>query len=160
MSICQNNTFGNNCENNNFKNNCFTNTFGNNCDSNTFGYNCTDNSFGIDCHDNTFGNNCVGNTFGNDCHGNTFGTDTTASTKATYYQYNKIDSGVQYVNLYNGDTASANNQVQNYHIVAGVLGTGSSYVNVPATRNLAYETKVAKNSAGELKIYCEADLIQ
>ena len=86
--------------------------------------------------------------------------DTTGSTKAAYYQYNKIDSGVQYVNLYNRDTGAYNNQVQNYHIVAGVEGTSSSYVNVPATRNLAYETRVAKNSAGELKIYCEADLIQ
>ena len=50
--------------------------------------------------------------------------------------------------------------MQNYHIVTGVSGTNSNYVNIPATRNLAYETKVAKNSAGELKIYCEADLIQ
>ena len=186
-SDCHNNTFGSDCRNNTFGNNCYSNTFGSDCHNNTFGNDCYSNTFGNSCNVNnfghsfyysTFGDSCSGNsfkntcsyiTFGNACQNNTFGKncdrirfaiDTTGSTKAVYYQYNKIDSGVHYVNLYNGDTGAYNNQVQNYHIVTEVSGTNSNYVNIPATRNLAYETKVAKNSAGELKIYCEADLIQ
>ena len=45
------------------------------------------------------------------------------------------------------------------HIIE-VQGTDGNYLIIDGVRNLSYETKVAKNSAGELKIYCEADLVQ
>lgn len=37
-------------------------------------------------------------------------------------------------------------------------GVRDSVVNIPYL-NAEYEVKVAKNSAGEIKVYCEADLI-
>ena len=169
---CYCNIFGNNFQINTFGNNCYCNTFGNNCHNFIFGNYCYDNIFGYSCQ-GTFGTNCFSNIFGSNCHNNfgdyicfnTFGNNcyniyftknATTLEEANYYGYNKIDSGVQDVVLYSADTAS--NFVQNYHIIN--RGTTSGLVTIQATRNLAYETKVAKNSAGELKIYCEADLVQ
>ena len=42
----------------------------------------------------------------------------------------------------------------------GLQGAPRAYLTIDGVRNRSYETKVAKNSSGELKIYCEADLIQ
>lgn len=157
------NTFGDNCYYNTFENGCHNFIFGNHCYSNTFGHNCT-GTFGTNCFSNIFGNDCNNNfgdficlnIFGNNCYNIYFAKNVTTLEKANYYRFNKIDSGVQDVVLYNADTAS--NFVQKYHIIN--RGTTSDHVTIQATRNLAYETKVAMNSAGELKIYCEADLVQ
>ena len=56
-----------------------------------------------------------------------------------------------------GDTTS---NVQNYNFAQGLQGTSDAFLTVDGVRNRSYETKVARNSAGELKIYCEADLVQ
>lgn len=175
---CMNNIFKNNCHGISLEQNCFNNTFGSsfcysifkraccfnsfggNCDSIYFGNGTSNNIIGTGCSDIYLGEQCYSNNFGNNCKFIRFVTTNTDTVKANYFRNNKIDSGVKYVNLYNADTASGTNQVQNYHIVTGVLGTSSSYINISATRNLSYETKVAMNSAGELKIYCEADLVQ
>lgn len=63
------------------------------------------------------------------------------------------------------ETASSNAQVQNYNFAQGLRGTGASsassaYLTIGGVRGISFETKVAKNSAGELKVYCEADLIK
>ena len=58
------------------------------------------------------------------------------------------------------ETASLHAQVQNYKFAQGLQGTSDAYLTVDGIRNLSYETKVAKNKDGELKIYCEAELIQ
>lgn len=50
--------------------------------------------------------------------------------------------------------------MQNVNINRGVSGTFSKYNTVSIdTLNANYEIKVAKNSSGAIKIYCEADLI-
>ena len=166
---CHSNTFGNNCYSNTFGNSCRYNTFGNNCYSNTFGNNCYYNTFGNNCHSNTFGNDCYYNTFGNDCYYNTYGNDcysirvastSSAITKYNYYRYNHFGDGCQYILFKGAETASSSAQVQNYNFAQGVQGTSSAYLTIDGVRSRAYETKVAKNSSGELKIYCEADLIQ
>ena len=166
---CYSNTFGNNCYYNTFGNNCHSNTFGNDCYYNTFGNNCYYNTFGNNCHSNTFGNDCYYNTFGNDCYYNTFGNDcysirvastSSAITKYNYYRYNHFGDGCQYILFKGAETASSSAQVQNYNFAQGVQGTSSAYLTIDGVRSRAYETKVAKNSSGELKIYCEADLIQ
>ena len=56
--------------------------------------------------------------------------------------------------------STASNNLQNIHVVRGVSGTSSAYnfINIVDT-NADYEIKVAKNSSGDIKIYCEADLI-
>ena len=50
-------------------------------------------------------------------------------------------------------------QVQNYNFAQGLQGTDSAYLTIGGVRGRSFETKVAKDSNGELKIYCEADLI-
>ena len=174
---CYNNTFGNDCGRNTFGNYCYGNTFGNSFQVNTFGNDCWGNTFGNDCYKNTFGNyfqhntfgnSCGSNTFGNDCQSNTFGnsciyikfaSDASATTKYNYYQNNYFGDGCQYIVLTGAETASSSAQVQNYNFAQGLKGTSSAYLTIDGKRNLAYETKVAKNSNGEIKTYCEADLI-
>lgn len=136
------------------------NTFGDNCSSNTFGGSCFSNTFGSECSSNTFGDFCHFNTFGNDCNSNKFASSSSATTKYNYYQHNHFGDGCQYILFKGAETASDSAQVQNYNFAQGVQGTSSAYLTIDGVRNRAYETKVAKNSSGELKIYCEADLIQ
>ena len=164
---CSYNTFGNNCYSNTFGGSCIYNTFGSNCYSNTFGEMCYYNTFGSSCFSNTFGDNCDSNTFGNGycsntfgdyCYSNTFGnhcevikfvTAATGSTPAHYFCYNNIDSGVSNVKLYNAATASSTQQVQYYHIVAGVKGTSSTYKNIRVDRGRTYDTTVSKVDGAE-----------
>ena len=89
-----------------------------------------------------------------------FASDSSASTKYNYYQNNNFGDGCQYIVLKGAVDASSSKHLQNYNFSQGVQGTPSNYLNIDGVHNLSYETKVAKNSSGELKIYCEADLIQ
>ena len=159
-NYCYYNTFGNNCSSNTFGNNCYYNTFGNNCYSNTFGNDCYSNTFGNSCSSNTFGNSCSSNTFGNDCYSIKLATSNSAITKYNYYRYNHFGDGCQYILFKGAETASLSVQVQNYNFAQGLQGTSRAYLTIDGVRSRAYETKVAKNSSGVLKIYCEADLIQ
>ena len=168
-SGCHDNTFGSGCYSNTFGSGCYSNTFDSGCDSNTFGPDCHDNTFGNNCDNNTFGNKCRYNSFGNNCSYNSFGnncsyikfaSDSSASTKYHYYQYNRFGDGCQYIVFNGAETASSSAQVQNYKFAQGLQGTPSKYLTVDGVRNLSYETKVAKNKGGGLKIYCEAELIQ
>ena len=175
---CYSNTFGNGCSNNTFGGDCYSITFGKSCSNNTFGDGCSNNTFGGDCYSNTFGNycyyntfrgSCSNNTFGNYCYFNTFGNNckyikfsstSSATTKYNYYQQNHFGDGCKFILFKGTETSSSGNQVQNYNFAQGLQGTSSAYLTIDGVRSRAYETKVAKNSSGELKIYCEADLIQ
>ena len=157
---CSNNSFGHGCSNNSFGHGCSNNSFGYGCSNNTFGIFYNNNSFGIDCTYNIFGQNCNGNTVGNGCDHIRFASDSSsAATKYNYYQHNHFGDGCQYI-LFKGEgTASEQQQVQNYNFAQGLQGTSSAYLTIEGVRNLSYEVQVAKNSKGEIKIYCEADLI-
>ena len=50
--------------------------------------------------------------------------------------------------------------MQNYSFAQGLKGTSGAYLAIDGVRGRAYGTNVAKNSSGELKIYCETDLTQ
>ena len=164
------NTFGDVCTYNTFGYAYANNTAGNYCQSNIFGKTCQGNTFGNYCYDNTFGNDCTGNIFGNDCSYNTFGNEcqyikftldkSDASTKYNYYLHNHFGDGCREILFKGTETASASAQVQNYNFAQGLQGTPDAYLTVDGKLNRAFETKVARNSNGELKIYCEADLIQ
>ena len=158
-NICYSNSFGNYCQNNTFGNYCYYNIFGNYCYYNTFGNECYYNTFGNYCQNNTFGNICYSNSFGNDCSNIKLASDASATTKYNYYQHNHFGDGCQYIVFTGAATASSVQQVQNYNFAQGVQGTRNAYLTIDGKRNLAYETKVAKNSNGEIKIYCAADLI-
>ena len=157
---CKSNTFGNSCSSNTFGNSCYYNTFGDSCNSNTFGNDCHSNTFGNSCYSNTFWDNCNSNTFGNSCYYIRFASSSSATTKYNYYRHNHFGDGCKCILFKGAETASSSAQVQNYNFAQGLQGTSSAYLTIDGVRSRAYETKVAKNSSGELKIYCEADLIQ
>ena len=131
-----------------------------NCSSNTFGNRCISNTFGNSCSFTIFGENCDYNTFGNGCSYIKFASDSSASTKYSYYRDNHFGDGCRYILFKGVETGSSSVQVQNYNFSQGLKGTSSEYITIDGVRNRAYETKVARNSNGEVKIYCEADLVQ
>ena len=157
---CFGNTFGDECQYNTFGYDCAYNTFGDKCQYNTFGGNCYSNSFVNSCSYNTSGNGCQCNTFGNNCYQIKFAPDSSSTTKYNYYQNNHFGDGCQYILFKGTETASYESEVQNYNFAQGLKGTEAAYLTIDGVRNRVYETKVAKNSTGELKIYCDADLIQ
>ena len=157
---CNSNSFGNNCYNNSFVNECNSNSFGNNCYRNSFGSNCYSNSFGSGCDRNSFGSDCSYNSFGSTCNYIIFAPSANASNKYSYYQNNHFGDFCSFILFKGAETASPSAQVQNYNFSQGLRGTGNAYITVDGKRNRAYETKVANNSSGTLKIYCEADSIK
>ena len=175
-SYCHNNSFEVNCNNNSFMHSCYSNTFGKECNFNSFGYYCHNNSFGNecdsnslgnDCKYNSFGNECVSNVFFNECKYNSFGngcsyikfsSDKYVHIKYSFYQNNHFGDGCKCIVFTGAETASSSAQVQNYNFAQGLQGTSDTYLTVDGKRGRAYETKVANNSSGTLKIYCEADL--
>lgn len=159
---CSEITFRVNCSYNSFGTGCYENTLNADCNFNTFGNKCSNNSTASNCNSNTFGHICIHNTFGNYCSYNTFGNSCQyiKLSPYSYYQYNYFGDGCKYIVFKGAETASSNAQVQNYNFAQGLQGTSDAYLTVDGVRNRSYETKVARNSAGELKIYCEADLVQ
>ena len=169
-NYCGSNTFGSSYTSNTFGNGISRNIGGNNCWKNSFGNACVDNTVGDNFQSNTLGNECAEITFGNDCSYNTFGNmcyqikfasgSSTSATKYNYYQYNHFGDGCREILFKGAETASDSAQVQNYNFSQGLRSTSVGFLTVDGKRNRAFETKVARNSNGELKIYCEADLIQ
>ena len=177
---CRDNSFGNRCSDNSLSNTCYSNSFGNSCKSNSFGYECENNSFGNSCDYNSFGNSCSSNSFGNDGYRNSFGNDckynsfgndcnynsfrlsaSKTETLLNYCWHNHFDDGCSYNVIWNSVQPTDSNKLQNINVVRGVSGKSSKYnfINI-VDKNADYEIKVAKNSKGEIKIYCEADLIK
>ena len=157
---CYSNSFGERCYSNSFRTACNSNSFGNACNSNSFDNDCYYNSFGNYCSSNSLGINCLFNSFGNGCSYIKFASDSSASNKYNYYRHNHFGDGCLYIIFTGAETASSSTQVQKYNFAQGLKGTSDAYLTVNGVRNREYETKVAKNSKGELKIYCEADSIQ
>ena len=99
-----------------------------------------------------FGEGCHSNSFGNDCNSNSFH-GATSEDKGHYYKNNHLGDGVQNCGFTNSATASSSQRVQNYDVAQGLSGK-----TIAVTRNLAYETKVALTTSGELKMFNLADL--
>lgn len=169
----------NNCApyfiNNTFVDNTMNNNFGCSFRTNKFGSKVGINSFGEQCINNTFGSNIVGNTCHSNTRNNIIGSNFTHNIgKFAYSTFgNNVHDDVEngsfitacdfgnssYFNLQAPSSASTENYVKNLKF-CNVNGTASEYVNITAPiTNQDYELKIAKNSNGELKIYCEADLI-
>ena len=155
---CTYNTFRCDCSNNSFVEGCYGNTFEEYCSYNTFDTGCSGNSFGCSSSNNTFGKSCSYNSLGNKCNYIKFASDKSSSTKYDHYQNNHFGDGCEYIVFMGTETSST--YVQNYNFAQGLQGTFSAYLTVDGVRGRAFETKVAQNSIGELKIYCEADLIK
>ena len=159
-NYCNNNSFGSSCRRNTLGNECAYNHFNTGCFENLLDLHCSRNSFGIQCLGNSLGDWCSENTFGDRCEKNSFATDNSGVALATWCRYNKFESGVSYCILINPYTGSREYYLQNYHIKSSVVGDSVKNIFINTKRNNIYDTTVALNSIGELKIYCEADLIK
>lgn len=146
---CSKNQFGNNCNNNKLQGSCKENVFGNNCYHNILGLYCLGNLFGNETRNCTLNNYCLYNTFG-----------ISIDEPRHYYRYIELGNGVQYTILSNEQTASSSNRVQNYRVASGVVGNSSSPIIIEVSRgNRQTLIDVAKDSLGEIKQFCLADII-
>ena len=157
---CSFNTFGNKFEHNSLGTYCLSNSFGNDCSYHSLGDTCFGNSFGNSCVYNSIGDSCDYNSFGNGCSYIKFASDSSETTKYGYYQNNHFGDGCEYIVFTGAEGVSNAREIHNYNFAQGLQGTSDNYLIVEGKRNRKYETKVAKNSKGDLKIYCEADSIQ
>lgn len=182
-SNCQFNTFGNECQYNLLYNNCSNNIFGNHCQSNKLMTSCHNNVFKSSSYSNILGcgceyislNNSSYNTFGSECSDIYAGVSLQCNTFGSYCQnitcgnsklglsralkFNIFENNVRHINIY-ASKAFSTGSLQNVTICQGVKGVKDDKLDIiiPVV-NQDYQIKVAKNSFGDLKIYCEADLI-
>lgn len=160
--------FGANCQANVFGSSCYSITLGANCSSNKFGDSCRNTKLGNNSSNNKLGSNCRFNIFGESCQYNNLGTNcryfvlgngcSYISVGLPYCYYIEIIEGAQYIEFTNAETASANQLVKGYRI-GNVQGASSNLLQIAVERNRDYETTVAKDSAGNVKQFCIADII-
>lgn len=171
IQILNNNVFlGTHCKNNSFGTCSHHNLFGNSTLNNSFGNNCAYNFFDTGCDHNSFGNNCINNLISYGCDNNSFGngcqyikfaeSEASDATQNKWYRNNHFGDNCKYIVFTGAYSESSLDYVQNYSFAQGLQGTSDAYLIINGIRNRNYETKVAKNSSGELKVYCEADLVQ
>ncbi len=183
-NYCASWTCGNNCYYWTCGNDCYYWTCGNDCDSWICGNDCASWTCGNDCYYWTCGNSCsywtcgdscdywtCGNscsywTCGNSCSYWTTGTwSGSTAVPQNYVQYFHLASDTSYVAISTTGTVSSSSPLKNFIVKSGIVGTSSSRLsividNTKFPNNSDYEWIIAKNSSGEIKQYCEADLIQ
>ena len=111
---------------------------------------CHSNSFGNDCNYNSFGNNCYYNSFGNDCYSNSFKDNDGIADNA---QYNKLDDGVNNIELYYDDSNGNYGRLKNHHVCRGCIGR-----TIEIYQNRDFETTYAMTTDGALREFVLGDL--
>lgn len=174
---CYRNTWGSQCSNNIIDYGCDTNIFGHYFDGNIVGHSCAYNVFGSycfrnnigavfqfnriedGCYENIFGTDFCHNELGEDCIRNTFAKTADGQELALNTRYCILGKGCS-DNIIYGDRTYPDS-MRYVHIEGGISGTESekNVIKIPVM-SASYVQKVARNSNGEIKIYCEADLIQ
>ena len=179
---CSSNVFGTNFIGNTVGNEFTGNTIGQ-CGDCIFGSGFHDNeitasisrcTFGTYCYENkissamnyvVFGQGCYhitiptnfrlfNSTFGNNCCYIEF-----SNPDEEYVDFENItfDNGCRYLKIASLDSEAYD--IYNYHFTRGLIGLYDSPLIITLAPSRNYETKVAKNSNGEIVTYCEADLI-
>ena len=144
-TYCECNTFGNGFHNNNIRDHFYENTIDKYCYGNEFRSSCTYNKFGTYYHDNYLNNYCSFNSFEPNC---------AYIQLDKYCRYNHFGNGCFKITLKGDETSSPSNLVQNYNFAQGL-----NHITVDGVMNRDFETRVEKDSNGNLKEYCLADLI-
>lgn len=99
-------------------------------------------------------------TFGNGCRYNTSKlTNNISGETRPYLQGCCFGNYVWYTNLYNSTEGSSSAPIKCITIPSYFQGTESEYAHIEVPTNSSSEIKVARNSQGDIKVYCEADLI-
>ncbi len=172
-NYCDSWTCGNYCHSWSCGNSCFSWTCGNYCYSWTCGNYCHSWSCGNSCHSWSCGNYCYSWTCGNYCHSWSCGNschswscgNEVSGTQVLqdYVSYFRLESGVNNITIKSSGTPTGSTPLKNFVVKAGVKGaTGTLAIVIDAASfplNSDYEWIIAKNSKGEIKQYCEADLI-
>lgn len=172
---CHNNRFGSECKSNILIEQCERNIFETYCSENTLNESCSDNIFHIQCKGNvlgkyswynSFGAYCTNNKFGesttnivlgNLCSNNKFATTSAGDTLGNYFKNIVFGGGCKSLILWCAQTTSSSKSVKNIRIAPDIVGTMA--IEIPVI-DAQYVQTVAKNSSGEIKVYCEADLVQ
>lgn len=140
------NAFSNGCQQIQLAETCNYNSFGNSSNCITLEVNCAANSFG--------NRNSSIHLFENTDHFGIY-SDAACTIPKDYVDQMCVYGGR--AKFYNTEEVNENNWIQNLEInCAGLSGKKE----LPIPTNTGYLTKVACNSKGEMKVYCEADLIQ
>ena len=181
---CSSNSFNINCKNNIFGEACLNNIIGEACSDNIFGDHYSYNKIGKSFVKNIFGNYCSYNIIGNNCRNNIFKNNCSNNKIGGYSEDNSFGNNCNFIEFvknenpltYNSDckynnfgdrceyilftATSTSGKLQNYNFITPLQGTSDAYIKIEGIRGITYEMKVAKNSSGEIKVYCEADLVQ
>ena len=132
---------------------CAYNRFGNS-HSFTLGV-CCGNKTGTSCYGFLCGNNCSSWTCGNFVNA--------VAVPQDYVSYFRLESGTQYISIKSSGTPTASKPLKNFIVKPGFVGTSAKWIELTIDAafplNSDYEWIIAKNSKGEIKQYCEADLI-
>ena len=164
-------------------NNCYSWTCADSCHSWSCGNDCHSWSCGYSCHSWSCGNSCYSWSCGNECHSWSCGNDCyswscrnnchswscgneVSGTKVLqdYITHFYLDNGVSNITIKSSGTPTEGQPLKNFAVKSGVMGTDSAKlaividtVNFPLGSD--YQWTISKNSKGEIKQYCEADLI-
>ena len=76
------------------------------------------------------------------------------------FNFNIFQGNIKYVNI-TATKAHSKGYLQNVMVCQGVCGRADDYLNIVIPQiNQDYQIKVGNNSKGDLRIYCEVDLLQ
>lgn len=181
---CEGNKFRHSCKYNEFQFECTSNKLGPGSSSNKFSNLCKGNTLALQCQYNIFNDYCNYNQLSDHCesnifdicaggindsnHGNVlypytircyFGKRCQACQTHSYTRCIKINDQCCNVQFIEGADVNENsdNYFQNY--IVGVSNVVVIDTTTHSARNRQYETKIVYNSSGQIKQYCEADLI-
>ena len=177
-----NNMMGEGCRNNNFAQNCKYNIIGNNGLLISFGVGCEYNTLGNNYQSITFGTVCKYNIFTLHNGGETLIPEkniptlpTTPTNEKVYdSDYSPIDrvryitfgDAVQYNVFYTRTATDDSHYLQMYNVDSYILNnrykpeTSNKPIELKSGLQASYITKIARNSSGHIKQYCETDLIK
>lgn len=154
----KNNVFGNDCSFITTHDSCTYNAFGSGCSNINVGISCEYNNFGNGCSVITLGSNCVYNNFNSVCGRIYFTNAQTGGENLNNVRYCTFDSGVSNLNMWN-PSMTGEDYIQNIHVTSGVYSNSSLLAISIRQLNAENKITVAKNSSGDVKIFCLADLI-
>lgn len=109
-------------------------------------------------HNNNFSIQCSSITLGEECNGNNFNYNCSHITLDSYCWNNIFEGCNEYIHFVSSEDTNSFTVVQNYKVTLG-YSRESNNKDIEVEPGRSYETKIAKDSEGNTKIYCEADLI-
>ena len=139
----------------------FMNAMGDNFISNNISQFSMSNVFDSGCTANNFGQYFMYNKIGASCMYNNFEVYCSYSIFDEGFTANNVGSYCYFTTIIGDDGENEGDGIMNYRIGSciGIVDGEQTRTTIHLRRGVEHEMKVAKNSSGEIKVYCEADLI-